>query len=326
MEKERLTYIDELKGFAILMVVLGHVLSFTFGAFDTDYQSPFSTFIYGFHMPLFAFLSGLVMKSIQSFTALRKKIEKLLVPFLTIGITYSLWRGFSVTDYVMSDAKYGYWYLLFLFIAYIGVTLHSVMGRCLNKKNRLVIDVLLAAILCYAISIGGDWIPNKSIFCYTISSHLYPYIFAGYLITKHHLLDKIFSCMWLYESSFATMAACFIVIQYLHHGTALYLFRPAAVVFTVCLFYQYRQKNCNLKRILSKMGMVSLDIYVLHYFFVHSSYLHSIAPKIANTGAVFLEFLLAFILSGIICYGCIVSGKLIRTSTVMRFILFGEHN
>lgn len=45
---ERLVWIDALRGFAILLVIVGHT------------SPPFQKLIYGFHMPLFFILSGFI--------------------------------------------------------------------------------------------------------------------------------------------------------------------------------------------------------------------------------------------------------------------------
>lgn len=54
MEK-RLDYIDKLRGFAILLVVMGHLyLPYT----AQGNSHPVAEMIYSFHMPLFFFISG----------------------------------------------------------------------------------------------------------------------------------------------------------------------------------------------------------------------------------------------------------------------------
>ena len=62
MQEQRLTCIDQLKGFAILLVVAGHVLEFCLYKNKTSFLHDI---IYSFHMPLFAFLSGLVFSSLS---------------------------------------------------------------------------------------------------------------------------------------------------------------------------------------------------------------------------------------------------------------------
>lgn len=87
---KRLNYIDELKGFAILCVVIGHVMLFCLNSSDTSLCYHVIT---SFHMPLFAFLSGLMFKSKVGFKANATKFGmqslKLLIPFFTVGLAYS---------------------------------------------------------------------------------------------------------------------------------------------------------------------------------------------------------------------------------------------
>lgn len=58
----REAWLDSLKGFAILLVILGHVLSgyLDAAAFPGAYTSFYTirTWIYSFHMPLFFLISG----------------------------------------------------------------------------------------------------------------------------------------------------------------------------------------------------------------------------------------------------------------------------
>lgn len=66
--------IDQVKGLAILLVVLGHI------------SSPTGTFIFSFHMPLFFFLAGIFIKiSYSSREYFAKGVERLIVPFLIFG-------------------------------------------------------------------------------------------------------------------------------------------------------------------------------------------------------------------------------------------------
>lgn len=51
----RIDYIDILRGFAIFLVTLGHIIE------KSGYkESPLFTFIYSFHMPLFFCISGFI--------------------------------------------------------------------------------------------------------------------------------------------------------------------------------------------------------------------------------------------------------------------------
>ncbi len=49
----RIAWLDGARGIGILLIVLGHVIPMT---------TPISHFIYSFHVPLFFFLSGMVLQ------------------------------------------------------------------------------------------------------------------------------------------------------------------------------------------------------------------------------------------------------------------------
>ena len=71
----RIVYIDIIKGIAIILVIMGHVLS--------D-PSLLRNAIYTFHMPLFFIISGYFLK-FKSENAFRKNFRSLLVPYLAVG-------------------------------------------------------------------------------------------------------------------------------------------------------------------------------------------------------------------------------------------------
>lgn len=53
-KKERNIIYDKVRGVAILLVVLGHVIQYSYSDF---FHVPAFNIIYSFHMPLFMFLS-----------------------------------------------------------------------------------------------------------------------------------------------------------------------------------------------------------------------------------------------------------------------------
>jgi fucose 4-O-acetylase-like acetyltransferase len=88
----RLDGIDRAKGFAIILVVLGHIVHET--PAGNDWYQQLRDCIYQFHMPFFVYLSGLVMfHSGAAWTApadygplLRRRAIRCLVPFLLFGV------------------------------------------------------------------------------------------------------------------------------------------------------------------------------------------------------------------------------------------------
>ena len=110
--ENRLDYIDVMKGLAILYVVIGHVLAWSYSDWHSAVLSSFKgtiiwQLIYSFHMPLFMFLSGYVVFNPSKAYCLKdifKRLTKYLIPFIFVGI---------VLFYYREDPSgiFNYWYL-----------------------------------------------------------------------------------------------------------------------------------------------------------------------------------------------------------------------
>lgn len=76
----RLDYLDNLKGFLIICVVLGHVIQFLNPHFD---EVPLFRLIYSFHMPLFMWASGYVnYREKIVLNVLKRRALQLVLPFV----------------------------------------------------------------------------------------------------------------------------------------------------------------------------------------------------------------------------------------------------
>ncbi len=84
---QRVEWIDVARGIGICLIVLGHVLP------NCDIRK----FLYGFHVPLFFFLSGATFRPGSSFAVfLKKKCKSLLIPYwivMFISILLFAWFG-----------------------------------------------------------------------------------------------------------------------------------------------------------------------------------------------------------------------------------------
>ena len=118
--KERNSLIDVLKGFAIILVVMGHASQWFS---DDDRSNPFYVTIYAFHMPLFMFLSGYVNFNTRGELNLGKRFQVLVIPFfvwfLISAIYHSyildiekVWEHLCVLIYKPTQ---GMWFLWLLF-------------------------------------------------------------------------------------------------------------------------------------------------------------------------------------------------------------------
>ena len=126
--KPRIEYIDAMRGFTMIMVVLYHIKLNNFSG-PAD-NTLFTLILMSFIMPLFFFISGFctykyntcILKLQPLVTSLKNKIQIYVIPTLIIGLVYT----YIVTkqnwyDFIIDDLKLGYWFtiaLLEMFLIY----------------------------------------------------------------------------------------------------------------------------------------------------------------------------------------------------------------
>ena len=114
---ERLVHIDIMKGFAIVLVVMGHLY-----IPYTDYlNETLNQMIYSFHMPLFIFLSGFVFHSAGDLSTIKKSVIKrcitLLIPYIGFLSLYCfIFRQSLLLRFLDDEMHAGYWFMLVLFL------------------------------------------------------------------------------------------------------------------------------------------------------------------------------------------------------------------
>lgn len=144
---KRIEWIDDLKGFAIFLIVLGHVLA-TFANMSQGNSKQISDtvfeFIYSFHVPLFFIIAGITFSAKDQFTLFfKKKFYRLMLPYYSWGffsaILYAIVGQFIVSEIssVATSDKFAQkafcssWYVPILSIVHAG-TWPDGKGFCFN--------------------------------------------------------------------------------------------------------------------------------------------------------------------------------------------------
>ena len=171
---ERRGDIDQVRGFAILLVVFGHLVARADPA-NVHWYEPLRRAVYAFHMPLFLYLSGLA--AVLSGAALRPRSElpkvagararRLLVPFFGLGVATVL--GKLLLGHVMrvDNAPAGFlaglqglfwdtgaspalsiWYLFVLFVVSLAAIL-VLNGRVGRAVMLVAGGLLLGSLPCF---------------------------------------------------------------------------------------------------------------------------------------------------------------------------------
>lgn len=159
--------VDLIKGFLIILVMLGHIIQ------GSMQESLVRSFIYIFHMPLFFFVSGyLVDYRALSETAVRKFLGKYM---LNVFIPWAI----AVTAYYLVVMKIhtmeGYiraflhpFYHLWFIVAFLVYVLYAyIFSRIFKGKYVFVLILVSAAISLAALAVGGSL--NKNV----IAEHVY---------------------------------------------------------------------------------------------------------------------------------------------------------
>ena len=80
----RLLYIDKLRALAMALVVMGHTIYFCM-YHEERFNDPIFNVICSFHVPLFFFLSGVVITNPPNIKKFLAKAKKFLLPFFVVA-------------------------------------------------------------------------------------------------------------------------------------------------------------------------------------------------------------------------------------------------
>lgn len=320
-QKERLKYIDALRGFAIFMVVYSHVVFHTF-----DMHTTLSEIISTIHMPLFFFISGTVINkwSISSYSEyihiiLNKVVSWLVVPIIIGGVYSWLILDKSFLYYVMDIMKYGYWFTISLFQIYV-LFLTTVLivnkSELYKKEIVLVLLVVVASLLWFSIYLFMDndlyKFMVKTVCIRQTSLYLPFFCFGVYIQLK---LNKILS---INVSTIIGLIVCFVccTILNLYYSDQLNIMFPIIPVkgilllligFCGCLilyllFRRFIDSNKWVNRFLIRLGTNTLSIYLIHYFLLH--YFSCFKDTLIGDNSL-LNFFVCFLLSLVMMTMCI---------------------
>lgn len=142
-KKRRILTVDIARALAIITVLMGHVV---------DSDTMYKTVIYSFHMPLFFFLSGFVMKQKDTYTVagwqdfLFKKICTIYFPYMLWGLIYAQF-SFKHLAYLLYGTREtllaavslsSLWFLPVLLVAAVIVEFIGSISVRLVKQRALI--------------------------------------------------------------------------------------------------------------------------------------------------------------------------------------------
>lgn len=333
--KERNVLLDVLKGFAILLVILGHSIQYNqINDFD---QNPLFRFIYSFHMPFFMFLSGFV--SYKTFDGSLKKLwarfKSLIIPywswfFVTFIFSYLMywWIGGEIPDFAYSikqvfiSPDIGLWFLWVLFLNYAVLFISLKLSKHF-EEFWMIVALILIAILMQIIHLDILGIG-------LLRWHLLFYI-LGYIINKYGLswpllihrisilsmlVFPVLVCSWSRISNPIIFDSW--SIEPILKTLLYYLFKLTVPITGILSFYKIFgyliQYNFWFKNSLRRLGLMSMELYATQFYFFNFLFLFAGLPLGVRIPITFTLTLL----------GSILVQAVIKRNKFLTSILYGK--
>lgn len=310
METNRDLTLDYAKGFAIVLIVLGHLYFFA----DRQVGSWVYTVCNTIQIPVFMYISGLLAhRSIDRY-GFRKLVAnravRLLLPLLSFYVIKSIGTPSNFVDIPLAEYKHSLWFLIVLFEFMVSL---SFIKR-LSQKVRVPAPVI-NAILFGVVTLYLHVLPKGNffniLFCINLYWHYYPFFMMGYYSYR---LYKIMT--WYYVPIYLII---FLVSLYCIQVRDMKIFVPIGNLFSLLLLITLFKNGCRpFESFLTKLGVLSLQIYLLHFIilFIVLPYL----PVIENR---WLEFLLYFVVSFSFIMLSVCISKVLMRSRLLSLLLFG---
>lgn len=170
--------IDNLRAVLIFLVVLGHLYDTVF--FPTSVFQ--NTLIYSFHVPAFAFISGVCFKYRGQDD--RRILKNLLYPYVIFQIVWYLFFHYVLKtnqELQFTTPFWTQWYLLSMAFWYAAATL---LGK-LGPKGEAAV---MAVSILLALQVGYD----PDVFYFLSASRtvvLFPFFYLGVIFSRHESLQ-----------------------------------------------------------------------------------------------------------------------------------------
>ena len=339
-QKQRLEWLDALRGFTMLMVVTNHIYGF---GFDTNTKySMFMSLCLLFRMPLFFFISGfLAYKASFSWNLhdtgqlIAKKLRVQIIPtvvFMTAYIAIAakhFWP--KMEEAWTSPTKGGYWFtmvLLEMFLVYYAVCWLSrrFKARGASIESIALFIFWLLSLFAYATLYMPSWFSWYKNDFWKITSitelaRNFQFFLLGNLVHRYWgQMQRLFDSKWFFP---LLIAIAFIGagdylkwhnlrLQWANLPRTMSMY--ALVLIIVAFFRNYASwftKDTRIGNALQYIGVRTLDIYLIHYFFI---------PKLPDVGVWFKAHPQNFVFEGTaaIAIALLVIGFSILTSHVLR--------
>ena len=281
MTKNRINWIDFGKGFAIFLVVIGHVFTglFDSGKFTSDakWLSIVIAFIYIFHIPVFFALSGYFFKSVENFKEyyyyMKNKTIVLGLPYIFYSIIHYVLQKIAGGSVRVPTTLFNLiniykeplgvvWYLYTLWALYL---VYGFLSIFLKNKYYL----FMISILGYIITLGymSEIFFVKKVLAwgviFMLGSVLRTVKITDIKFNNIILLGTIFNIIYIYIMYISFNVDGKIITDY-NYPRWWIIGYIGNVILAFIIFPKIEEISSNIFKYFSKYGGISIGILIFH--------------------------------------------------------------
>lgn len=339
---QRIEYLDAMRGFTMILVVLSHVVFFGLG----NNSIAFNEFFCSFRMPLFFFISGFLFYkmerewnylTIRSFVT--KKFLVQIIPtcvflFLFIYI-FDLFELKSLGSY-----KLGYWFTITLFEYFLLYISSALLTHFFHKAS-----LFLIAFIAITISFCSFWYDNNhqgtgllnnssllelslsaigfinfKYYCFFVFATFIKRYFNPFItfIDNHYYIGTIVIFFFLFP--------IFTNSNLYSYNFFVFFIRGILGIIVIFSFFKINENHFNHNTILGKflqyIGKRTLDIYLLHYFFLPRNMVY-LEDFLTNCNSTVIELFVSITISLMVISITLLISNTLRLSPFLAYYLFG---
>lgn len=284
--KQRNLSIDAIKGFAILLVMFGHVLV------HNQMEDPYVyDFIKAVQMPLFMIVSGYLCGQGRRITdrgmyqkVLKKRSVAYLVPFFTWLIVQHPDAPLTACQTALVQLDYGLWFLAVLWILTWMVSTAQLISARFYAKNKPAGELIFwGSYGAFCLILLGQLIVGNTLLSPNLTILYVPFYMLGYVAGAYgkKYLAACAKSRWIRGGVLAAgiLFLSLVVVKDLNSmetRTELLTQQLASVLGCAVIIYGICQlRDGRLKKILAWIGNYTLEIYVIHYHFARILNFHN---------------------------------------------------
>ena len=327
---KRIGYIDAMRGFTMILVIFAHVCHFCLGDDRMGYNAVFILF----RLPCFFFISGWLFEPIAQRPFKTVARHKMMVQLLPTFIFLLLLAPPPFFFHQLGTLKGGYWFTFVLFEFFILYMLIVRLGKKWSPWVALMITIgsFCCSSYYHSLQVSATgiqlWGINILGFLSVTLWRFFLFFYIGTWVRRH--FDSFIR--WTNRPVvFLLITVIFFIVASTPHFANMWFemlrfyiggITGMWMVFTIFRLSASWLMKLRLSKPLQYVGTRTLDIYLLHFFFL-PRFLEAYTDQLKAFDSQFLEFIVIMGVSLVILALCLLASYVIRLSPFLGHYLFG---